>query len=147
MKKLLVLCSIFMIAFFAKEADAACFVELFRNDSGVYSLDLDSLTQKNGNVLAWVKIIKRGKQEKVKGKIIASEIFHYAIKPDKSQYQATSVALYDKNGSMIDTAQQAVNEYRFEDIIPGTIGEKLFGIIIDIYEYKQSLENDNGIEN
>lgn len=110
------------------------YVELARNDYGVFSLHLPSVEDRGTYVVGWIKIILRGENKPIDGKKPYNHMVLYAANKESKQLQRIAISIHDKKGEMIIGDNHPLNPMQWEECLPNSFGEMLWNAIIAVNE-------------
>lgn len=131
------------------------FVELFKDNSFVYYMDMKSAqwilcpnTSEEYIADVWIKMIPEGQEKSnlLKEDNMASKYYmeHYYIRPAKRQIQF--MCELEVSGRPSNNLKQ--REYRpenWENLIPGSIEDEIYNTVLDaMKKHKKGSSNDNG---
>ena len=138
MKRLLI--AITLILCLCVPAWAVNYVELGRNDDQLWSLDLDSVSDRGDHLVVWVKIIPRGREvvrlKKVYKESVSRVMQMMAINKKLPQIQVLAVIYYSNNGSSIKSYNFRFAEHEYMEVVPDTFGDDLYNIITVYHNLK-----------
>ncbi len=135
MKKI-ILMALFIFCF-STPLYAATFVEVYRDDKFLIALDTSSVEKRGDHVVAWTKCILRGEEKAKEEKRLKTKVEYYmefrAYNPTLTQHQLLARLYYSPKNSVIDRYSQNFSTYRYQDVVPDSIGELLYDLVIEYY--------------
>lgn len=109
------------------------YIEIDRNDAGVFSLNIQSVEDRGDHAVGWCKIIIR-KHININGGKAERMMVYVAAKKKRREIKTLSVAVYDKDGYVLDSCHG--QDTKWEPCIPGSFGEKAWDAIITTNNFK-----------
>lgn len=111
------------------------------NDGIVYSLNSLSVEDRGEYIVGWIKMtnLTSDLTKPIDGKKPYYRLSLNAVNKNAKQIQILSVVVYDKNNSIIITSNDPFNPYKWEECIPGSIGEMIWRAITDAHAYYKDL--------
>lgn len=115
------------------------FVEIFRNDDAVVSLNSDSVQDLDGYVAALIKKIPRGEYLREWSEIAGGQtnyiLFFYSFTKEQKRIKLNKCVVYDKSGSVISSYD--TETFLWEDAVPGSTAEMEYDFVMDVYKSRQ----------
>jgi len=122
----------------ASTANAANFVEIYRDNNYLVYLDLDSFQNKGDYATCWTKLIPMGKELERQNKAFNKNVSHFinfgAYKLNEHQLQFLSGYVYFENGADLVLLHSDFSIYNWQEIVPESIGEYIWKSINIIAE-------------
>lgn len=116
-------------------AYAVNFVEIGEGKLDIIYVDIDSVQTRDGYVVAWSKWIPKSGTSQHNKKVTHTLIL-YAFNMDYQQLQSLSEIDYDKNGNSLNTITKPFDPYRYDEVIPGSLGKVLYESAMAAYREK-----------
>lgn len=142
MKKILL--GTLLLFCFTLPAWSANFVEIARTKDWLTYVDVDSIglrSEANHKyVVAWCKIIPRGESEKQFVKNFKQPAGYFmelsAYNIEYKQEQVLSFVAYNEEGTVLENDSSIFFVSKYEEIIPGTLGEDIYNFVMSRYKKK-----------
>lgn len=124
-----------------KIVEAVNFVEIVNDETnGVMAIDVDSFADRGDHIVAWVRHVPANKESMRKR--YTKDAFYclsmYAASKRYSQMQILSEVCYDKDNKVIEASSVPFTANNYDEIIPGSIGEHIYKIMLIIYRRKEA---------
>lgn len=127
--------ALFLLFCLYTPANAADFVEIAASEESVIYLDVDSVKERDGYIVAWTKwdyseaIAPPGKYH---NKNVMFSLKFYAYHADYRQTQYLSIVDCDKNGHTIGGHSTPFDTNRFKEVDPGSVGERIYESVMAV---------------
>ncbi len=119
----------------SERADAANFVEVYRNDS-IYHIFIDSasIEDKGDYLLVWEKYIPQSmemdKKKKEYGQNYSHMLVQEAFKKKNRESQSLWIIDYGTDGSVINQTRRPYSVSGYEQVVPNSIGAVLWDAVM-----------------
>lgn len=119
----------------ADRANAANFVEVYRNDNNYHIyIDSASIEDKGDYFLVWEKYIPKSvemdKKKKEYGQIYSHMLVQEAFKKKYREFQSLWIIDYGTDGSVINQIRRPYSVSGYEQVVPNSIGAVLWDAVM-----------------
>ena len=136
-------CAIFLIVMLLPVSSCAeeGYVEIGRNEIGVYSIYVPSVEDRGTYFCGWIKqAIRNGK--KINGQTPDTEMTLLAANKERRQIQTLSYVIYDKKGGVLESNSFMFNTYQWQDVVPNSMGEAVWISIVAVGTQQHASKNE-----